>query len=403
MNGMDTFLVFPAMLITLVFLNRYIVGSLLRWHSPISKPSIPKKFNDDSPEVTVIIPLYNEGKSIFDTLVALSAQDYPHKRLSIVVVDDCSTDDSHEWAERAAQLDPRITVHRNVRNVGKRIGIARAVAGTKSEFIVSGDSDVYVYPDAIRLLITNFESEKMAAVGGCVYIGNPHVNWLTKMQAIKYFFGYQFLKNIESNFDQVLCLSGCLTAYRREVLIELEPILMNRNLFGIPIKYGEDRFLTRQIVKAGYQTKLSPNAVCTTKAMTTLKSYFAQQLRWRRSNVVDFLGGLTHAFGYNPVVGIHYMTLNVLLILYPFILWYQAFMGELWSSLPLHLGVLGIFAVVYEVASRRLPRNLRVHPVHFLWMAVIMPVTYMVLSILAMFTLDSGSWETRNHHIAKSS
>ena len=67
-----------------------------------------------------------------------------------------------------------------------------------------------------------------------------------------------------------MCLSGCLTAYRRHVLIELEPILENRNILGVPIKYGEDRFLTHQIVKAGYRTRMTMDAICFTKAPTTL-------------------------------------------------------------------------------------------------------------------------------------
>ena len=89
-----------------------------------------------------------------------------------------------------------------------------------------------------------------------------------------------------------MCLSGCLTAYRRHVLIELEPILENRNILGVPIKYGEDRFLTHQIVKRGYQTRMTMDAMCFTKAPTTLRGYFNQQLRWKRSNIVDFIVGI---------------------------------------------------------------------------------------------------------------
>src|SRR5690606_31046647 len=112
-------------------------------------------------------------------------------------------------------------------------------------------------------------------------------------QTIKYHYGYFYLKNLERAFQCVMCLSGCLTAYRRHVLVELEPILEDRNLLGIPIKYGEDRFLTRQIVKAGYRTVCTLDAQCWTVAPPTISKYFAQQLRWRRSNLVDFFGGIS--------------------------------------------------------------------------------------------------------------
>ena len=48
-------------------------------------------------------------------------------------------------------------------------------------------------------------------------------------------------------------------------------------------------------------------------------------------------------------------------------------------------------------STRRLPPWLRVHPIAFLPMAVLMPVAYLLLTPLGLFTLDSSSWETRGH------
>ena len=53
------------------------------------------------------------------------------------------------------------------------------------------------------------------AAGGCVFVSNADANWLTRMQAVKYWIGYQFLKNVENAFSHIMCLSGCLTLYRR--------------------------------------------------------------------------------------------------------------------------------------------------------------------------------------------
>jgi hypothetical protein len=194
-----------------------------------------------------------------------------------------------------------------------------------------------------------------------------------------------------------MCLSGCLTAYRRHVLLELEPILENRSWLGIPIKYGEDRFLTRQIVKAGYQTVLTLDAVCHTKAPTTLDGYFAQQLRWRRSNLIDYAGGLSHAWRLPPLVGIHYMTLAALLIAYPAFILESIARGAFMDGMMLHVGIVAAFGAVYYFNNRAEPAGDRVSPLWFLAMAFIMPVTYLILTPLAAFTLDSGSWETRGH------
>ena len=62
------------------------------------------------------------------------------------------------------------------------------------------------------------------------------------------------------------CDAGRTVVVTSHVLIELEPILENRNILGVPIKYGEDRFLTHQIVKHGYKTRMTMDAYCFTKA-----------------------------------------------------------------------------------------------------------------------------------------
>ncbi|HUS63538.1 MAG TPA: glycosyltransferase family 2 protein, partial [Kofleriaceae bacterium] len=236
---------------------------------------------DFQPTVTVVTPMFNEGVRIRQTIASILAQNYPVEKLSVIIVDDCSTDDSYEHALDETRRSPRADVLRNDTNMGKRRSINRAVRATSSEIIVSVDSDVVLEPNAVKNLIRRFTSPRIAAVGGRVDIRNKHQNWLTRMQAVIYYYGYQFLKHIERNFRSVMCLSGCLTAYRRSVLLELEPILDDRNILGVPIKYGEDRFLTRQIVKAGYETTMTVDAVCYTDVPSDIQDYLSQQLRWR--------------------------------------------------------------------------------------------------------------------------
>ena len=340
---------------------------------------------------------FNGAAGIYGKVKSCLGQRYPADKLSIIVVDDCSSDDSYSHARRAARESSRVSVLRNDANMGKRRSINRAVRAADTEIIVSVDSDCIVDDDAVAQLVRRFVSPQIAAVGARVNVINKHDNWLTRMQAIKYYLGYEYLKNVERAFRRVMCLSGCLTAYRRDVLIELEPILEHRNWFGIPIKYGEDRFLTRQIVKAGYHTVLTLDAVCHTRAPTELGGYFAQQLRWRRSNLIDYLGGLSHAWRLPPLVGIHYLTLFALLLAYPAFIVESLAHGTFFDAMVLHLGVVAAFGAVYYFHNRTLPAADRVSPLWFLAMAFVMPVTYLVLTPLAAFTLDSGSWETRGH------
>ncbi len=390
---------FPIYLIVLVvMINRYVAGLFFKL---LRGSQFDATRRDYEPTVTVVIPMFNEGEGIFRTVVSLMEQDYPDDKLSICVIDDCSKDDSFHWATKAADLYPgRVMVLRNPTNMGKRRGINRAVRAANSELIVSVDSDVVVAKDAIRQLVARFTRPEIAAVGGRVNVINPHQNWLTRMQTIKYHFGYVYLKNLERAFECVMCLSGCLTAYRRSVLLELEPILENRNICGVPIKYGEDRFLTRQIVKAGYKTVCTLKAQCWTVAPPTISKYFAQQLRWRRSNLADFFLGVSHVWRLNPFVAVHYYSLFALQLVYPVVVLQNVLTGAFFQLSVLHMGVLAALGTLYYFEARDVPRAERVHPLNFLALGFIMPVTYLVHNVLALFTLDSGSWETRGHDAA---
>ncbi|ATB33256.1 glycosyltransferase [Melittangium boletus] len=384
---------FPVyLLVLLVMMNRYVLGPLLKRFLGHRVDGTDDHYK---PTVCVVIPLFNEGEGIYRAVKSLLAQDYDADKLSICVVDDCSTDDSHAWALRAAEGHTNVKVMRNPYNMGKRKGIARAVREAEAEIIVSVDSDVVAHESAVRELVRRFISPRIAAVGGRTFVANRNENWLTRMIEIKFYFAQEWLKDLERGFRSVLCLSGCLTAYRRHVLLELEPILEARNIAGIPIKYGEDRFLTRQIVKAGYETVYTTSAWCQTAAPTTLSGYFSQQLRWRRSNLVDMICGLSHAWRLHPVVCIHYVSQLVLLLSYPLTILHNLINGQFWGVLFLHMLIMGLMGVIYRIDKRDLPPEMRVPMLSFLPMGFMMPITYALLTPLALFTLDSGSWETR--------
>ncbi len=385
-------------LAVVIFVNRYIAGVLLRFAKSKTWDVADESYE---PTVTAIIPMFNEGAAIKETLQSLVDSEYPHGKLKIICVDDCSTDDSYEQASEVARKSGgRLTIIRNRVNSGKRRSIIRAVRESTSEIIVSVDSDVVVDPDAIKQLVRRFTDPKIAAVGGWVDVRNKQQNWLTRMQVVKYWYSYYFLKNLEWGFRRIMCLSGCLTAYRRHVLIELEPVLEARTILGVPIKYGEDRYLTRQIVKAGYLTTMTLTARCRTFVPHTLSGYFSQQLRWRRSNIVDYAGGFSHVWRLNPVLAIHFFSLFALILVYPIAIVRVLLAGKFFGAMTLHMAVVVLFGIYYRYRVRKETPDERVGILAFVPLTFLMPITYALLTPLAFFTLDTGSWETRNHEEA---
>ena len=377
-----------------MYVNRYLGGLVAR---AMRGDKLDETTDAFEPTVTVVIPLFNEGAAIAETLRSVLASAYPADKLRVVCIDDCSRDDSYAQASAIAAEDPRLAVLRNPVNVGKRCSINRAVRESESEIIVSVDSDVVVERDAIRQLVRRFVDPRIAAVGGWVDVRNKHDNWLTRMQVLKYWYAYYVVKGIERAFRQVMSVSGCMAAYRRVVLVELLPVLDGRAILGVPIKYGEDRYLTRQILKAGYLTTVTLAARCRTFVPNTLGAYFAQQLRWRRSNIVDYGAGIGHVWRLNPLVAINYFTAAIVLVLYPIGVARVAAAGRLSAAIWIHVSLLAVYGAYYRWRVRAWPEHERVGVLSYVPHALVMPITSGLLVPLALLTLDSTSWETRGH------
>jgi N-acetylglucosaminyltransferase len=215
------------------------------------------------------------------------------------------------------------------------------------------------------------------------------------MQVLKYWYAYYLAKSVERAFRSVLSISGCLAAYRRAVLVELLPVLDHRAILGVPIKYGEDRFLTRQIVKAGYQTSITLDARCRTFVPATLREYFAQQLRWRRANLVDYAAGCSHVWRLHPLVAINYFALALVLLCYPIAVVVALTSHRLLFAVAAHAAILAAYGAYYRWRVRAWPAHERVGALSYLPHALCMPISNGLMVALALFTLDSSSWETR--------
>src|SRR5262245_30353733 len=96
-----------ALFIFIVFLNRYVFGLYLRLSR--GKRTDDKRL-DFEPTVMIVVPLFNEGRSIYDTIKSFAKLDYPKHKLSVTIIDDCSTDDSFEWACKGAREVPNVRV-----------------------------------------------------------------------------------------------------------------------------------------------------------------------------------------------------------------------------------------------------------------------------------------------------
>ncbi|MEK6643501.1 MAG: glycosyltransferase family 2 protein [Planctomycetota bacterium] len=118
------------------------------------------------PLVSVIIPTCNRREKLASCLESLSKQTYP--QYEIVVVDDCSTDDTSAWLESFAAGHSGLSLRwfRNETNSGANHSRNRGVRESRGAILAFIDSDCVARPDWIENLQKSFAEPNVAAVVG---------------------------------------------------------------------------------------------------------------------------------------------------------------------------------------------------------------------------------------------
>ena len=104
--------------------------------------------------VSVVIPTYNRENTLRKSIKSVTKQTYD--QIEILVVDDGSTDNTHELVQQMTSEDQRI---RYLKNTGaKGVSDARntGIRAAKGEFIAFNDSDDYFHKDKISKQIEKF-------------------------------------------------------------------------------------------------------------------------------------------------------------------------------------------------------------------------------------------------------
>lgn len=239
------------------------------------------------PTVTVIVPAYNEGKLVLDTLISLANSDYPVEKLQLLAVDDGSKDDTWEYMLQAKDvLGDRLSIYKQPENKGKRHALYRGFNLGTGEIFVTVDSDSIVKEDTLRNLVSPFvTNENCGAVAGNVRVLNKDKGILPKMLNVSFVMSFEFQRSVESKLGTVMCTPGALAAYRSSAVFNCLPEWINQTFMGQPSDIGEDRAMTNMILKQGKEVLFQRNSYVLTDVPEKYSGLYKMFIRWDRSNV----------------------------------------------------------------------------------------------------------------------
>lgn len=109
------------------------------------------KFNHNNPVVSVITPTFNSSKFILDTINSVREQTYLNWEM--IIVDDCSNDNTVEIIENEVENDDRIKLIKLKKNVGSAVARNTAIEKARGRFIAFLDSDDMWTKDKLDLQV----------------------------------------------------------------------------------------------------------------------------------------------------------------------------------------------------------------------------------------------------------
>lgn len=236
------------------------------------------------PSVAIVVPCFNEERTLAATVSSLLALDYPREKLEIIVVDDGSTDRTFEVA-KTFEHDPRVRAFRK-ENGGKFTAMNFGLQNTSAELIGCLDADSVVEPEALLAMTPVFENARVAAATPGIHVREPKTV-LQHMQHVEYRLSV-FNRFALATLGSAFITPGPFSLFRARAIRQLGAW-----------RHGhatEDMEMALRIQEAGFLIANVPEAVVHTSTPATFPALYRQRVRWTYGwllNAIDY----RHMFG----------------------------------------------------------------------------------------------------------
>lgn len=242
---------------------------------PIDQPPVLAEY----PGVTLVVPCFNEGENVEETIEFLVNQEYPE--FEIIAVNDGSTDNTREILDRLAERHHRLRVIHLAGNQGKAMALRMGAMASNHEFLVCVDGDALLDRHATTWIMQHFvNGPRVGAV-----TGNPRVRTrstlLGKIQVGEFSAIVGMIKRAQRIYGRVFTVSGVVSAFRKSALHQVG--YWNLDMVTDDIDISWSLQLNR------WDIRFEPNALCWILMPETLRGLWRQRLRWAQGGMEVFL------------------------------------------------------------------------------------------------------------------
>jgi len=234
-------------------------------NEPISR-YMPKH---DVPMISLMVPCYNEGDNLDESIPHLLQLRYPNYEL--IFINDGSKDNTGEIIDRWAAKEKKITaLHQE--NQGKASALNHGLTIAKGKYVACIDGDAVLDYYALDYMVQALEKDpKYAAT-----TGNPRVRnrstILGRLQVSEFSSIIGLIKRAQGLMGTIFTVSGVCCLFRKDVMEEIGGWSTNM--------ITEDIDISWKIQIAGYNIMYEPRALCWVLMPESMKGLYKQRLRW---------------------------------------------------------------------------------------------------------------------------
>lgn len=234
------------------------------------------------PEITIIIPVYNSGATLYKCLESIYLSDYDNRLITVFLVDNGSKDDSFSVFEQCQIAFSDLSMNWMVSNQGKSKALNKALFSSRGKYIINVDSDGRFEKDAIKNIVTRFENNmKTTCLTGVILTERSEIEEtegfllrnIRRLEYLEYCQAFLAGRNFSSDINGLYTLSGAFSAFRKSTILQTQ--MYNSDTIC------EDTHITFQIKRQKKRVELCENAIFYVSPIDDMAKLYTQRQRWQ--------------------------------------------------------------------------------------------------------------------------